>query len=144
MSVKENKALVYRYYEEIINQRQFVVADQIIGPDLKLFPNSQSPFGPESVKQFMEWMTNLFPDIRVTIEETIAERDKVAALVTLHATQTKIVDYIQGFGAIPPSGKTFEIPEFAVWKIVNGKIVERKTVIDFLPMLRQIGGIPTN
>jgi predicted ester cyclase len=142
MSTEHNKAVVRRYYEEIGNQRQFAVADEIFDKDFKPFPDSPPPYGPESIKRMLTFLTTVFPDLRVTIDDEVAEGDKVATLVTLYGTHQNAINYIEGFGSIPPTGKAFEIPEFVLWRVVEGKIVERKLVIDHLPMLSKIGALP--
>lgn len=78
MTAEQNKAVVRRTYDEIDNQRKLEVADEIIAPDFKLFPDSQPPYGPEGYKRFMEWILNQFPDFYSTVEEIVAEGDTVA------------------------------------------------------------------
>ncbi len=132
--------IVRRYYEEIGNQRNLAVADELFSPDFRLLPNSQPPYGPEGVKQFITWLciTN-FPDLRVTIEELITEDDKVVAHVNLHATQQVAMDWLPAVATIPPTGKHFAMPEFVIWRFEAGKIVERRAFIDFLAVLQQLG-----
>ena len=140
MSAANNKAIIRRYYEEIGNQRNLAVADELFAPDFRLFPDSQPPYGPEGVKQFITWLciTN-FPDLRVTIEELIAEDDKVVAHVILHATQQVTMDWLPAVEPIPVTGKPFAMPEFVIWRLEDGKIVERRVFIDFLAVVQQMG-----
>ncbi len=140
MLTKQNKAIVRRYYEEMLNQRRFAIADEIFARDFKPFPDWPAPYGPESIKQMLIFLTTVFPDLRVTVDDELAEDDKVATLVTMYGTHTNAIDYIQGFGAIPPTGRLFEVPEFVLWQVIDGKIVERKTVLDFLPIEFGAGG----
>ncbi len=143
MDAHDPKTIVRRYYEEVGNQRQLAVADTMFAPDFKLFPHSQPPYGPEGVKQFITWLCiNTFPDLHVTIEELIAEGERVAAAVTLHATQTSPIDWLPELGTIPPTGKRFAVPEFVFWRVVDGRIVERQIVVDTWEMLRQLGVLP--
>jgi predicted ester cyclase len=142
MSTERNKAIVHRYYEEMLNQRRFGIADEIFGKDFKPFPDWPPPHGPESIKQMLIFLTTVFPDLQVTVEDEVVEGDKVATLVTMYGSHTNAIDYIQGFGTIPPTGKPFEVPEFVLWQVIDGKIIERKSVLDFLPMLRKIGATP--
>jgi predicted ester cyclase len=140
MTAEQNKAIIRRYYEEIANQRRFELADEIISPDFRLFLDSQPPYGPEGVKQFLDWLiTQTFPDLRVTIEELVAEGDRVAARVTLHATPHLPIDWINGFDTIPVTGKSFAFKEYVFWGLAEGKIVERWILFDQLDMLRQLG-----
>ena len=140
MEVHEPKEVVRRYYEELANQRNLDLADAIIAPDFKLFPDSEPPYGPEGVKQFIAWLCiDSFPDMRVSIEELIAEGETVAAAVTLHATHTTTIDWVGGFAPIAPTGKPFTLREHVFWRVSAGKIVERSLVVDTLAMLRQLG-----
>ena len=87
----------------------------------------------------MSWFTGVFPDLRATIDELIGEGDIVAVRVTLHATQTNPIDWIGGFGIIAPTGKPFDLKEYQFWRVVDGKIVERRVCFDTLGMLYQLG-----
>ena len=97
MDTLDPKAIIRRYYEEIGNQRRLAVADDIVAPPFKLFPDAPPPYGPEGVKQFISWLCiTTFPDLQVTIEHLIAEGELVAAGVTLHATQTTPLNWLDG------------------------------------------------
>jgi predicted ester cyclase len=140
MSSHDPKSIVQRYYEEVANQRKLEVADEIIAPDFKLFPDSEPPLGPEGVKQFIFWLCiTTFPDMHVTIEDLVAEGEMVAAGVTLHATQHVPIDWISAVDVIPPTGKRFAMEEFVFWRVVDGKITERRLLVGTLGMVRQLG-----
>jgi predicted ester cyclase len=77
-----------------------------------------------------------FPDLRVTIEDMIAEGDKVVIRFTTHGTQ-------QGaLGSIPPTGKQVAVPTIEITRIADGKIVEDWGLDDRLGMLQQLGLVP--
>ena len=140
MGFQEPKAIIRRYYEEIGNQRQLAVADEIIAPYFRLFPDSPPPHGPEGVKQFITWLCiNTFPDLYVTIEELLAEQEQVAAFVTLHATQTSPIDWLSGVGTIAATGTRFALKEYVLWRVIDGKITERTILVDTWDMLQQLG-----
>jgi predicted ester cyclase len=143
MGTLEPKAIIRRYYEEIGNRRHLAVADEIIDPQFRLFPDSSPPYGPEGVKQFITWLCiTTFPDLQVTIEDLIAEGEQVAAFVTLHATQTTPIDWISGVGTIAPTGKPFALKEYVLWRVSAGKIVERTILVDTWSMLQQLKVLP--
>jgi predicted ester cyclase len=140
MGFQEPKAIIRRYYEEIGNQRQLAVADEIIAPHFRLFPDSSPPHGPEGVKQFITWLCiSTFPDLYVTIEELLAEGEQVAAFVTLHATQTIPIDWFSGVGTIAATGKRFALKEYVLWRVIDSKITERTILVDNWGMLQQLG-----
>ena len=143
MSSPDPKSIVQRYYEEIGNQRNLAVADEIFAPEYKNFPDSQPPYGPEGVKQFItSFVVKTFPDLQATIDDIVVEGDTVAVAVTLHATHTSPINWIPGIPPVAPTGKRFALREFVFWRVSEGKIVERKLVVDKLEMLQQVGGLP--
>jgi predicted SnoaL-like aldol condensation-catalyzing enzyme len=77
---EENKATSRRFYEELFTQGNLDAAEEIVTPDFVIHdPNiPQEPRGPESLKQFVTRYRNVFPDLNFTIEEQIAEGEKVA------------------------------------------------------------------
>jgi len=139
MPAEQNKAIVRRFFEEMCNLRNFAVADEIFAPEFKMFPDSQPPFGADGVKGFMAWFTGVFPDVMATIDSIICEDDTVAIRVTLRATQTNPINWIQGFGNIEPTGKPFELIEYQFWRVTDGKLAERWVCFDTLRMLSQLG-----
>ena len=82
-------------------------------------------------------MLSGFPDLRVTIEDMIAERDKVVTRFTTHGTQHG------AFGGIPPTGKQVSVSTIEITRIAGGKIVEDWGLDDRLGMLQQLGLVPT-
>jgi predicted ester cyclase len=74
-----------------------------------------------------------FPDIHFTIEDMVAERDKVAAFVTMSGTH-------EGkFGRIPPTGKRVSVQQVHWFRIANGKVAEHWVIRDDLSTMRQLG-----
>lgn len=140
MGIQQPKDIIRRYYEEIGNRRQLALADEIIAPDFRLFSDSTPPYGPEGVKEFITFLCiSTFPDLVVTIENLIGEGEYVAAFVTLHATHISPVDWFPEVGTIAPTGKPFTLQEFVLWRVVGGKIVERRVLVDTWGMLQQLG-----
>jgi steroid delta-isomerase-like uncharacterized protein len=127
-----NKALVRRYYEEIANLRALNVADELFAPNFRLFPDS-SP-GPEGVKQFITWLIEVFPDFWVRVDDLIAaEGNKVVARFAFGGTH-------QGeFLGIPATGKPLAMTEITIWRIAEGKIVERWIAANALDAVLQLG-----
>jgi len=79
MSAKENKALVRRLFEEVWNQGKLDVIDEIHDAGfVKHIPGNPDIHGPEGLKQSVSMFRTAFPDVQFTIEDQIAEGDKVA------------------------------------------------------------------
>ena len=77
------------------------------------------------------------PDLRVVVEDMIAEGDKVAVRYTLEGTHEGEL-----FG-VPPTGQRLSIKSISVERVSDGKIIEHWRVTDSLDMMQQLGAIPT-
>jgi steroid delta-isomerase-like uncharacterized protein len=137
MSTEENKALVQRFYEEVLNKGNLGVIDELLSADV--VDNSVAPgtvSGIEGAKQMIGMYRAAFPDIDVTIEDLIAEGDKVVSRYTLRGTQKG------SFMGIAPTGKKITLTGIAVDRIFGGKCVEHWENFDQLGMMQQLGVIP--
>ena len=90
-----------------------------------------------SVKQIFAALRAGFPDFQTTIEDLIAEGDKVAGRISWQGTHK---GELMG---IPPTGKHVKVTEMQIYRMTNGKIVERWVESDVLGMMQQLGIIPT-
>jgi steroid delta-isomerase-like uncharacterized protein len=135
MSVEENKAIVRRYFEAFFNQGNLAVADEIIAEGYQsTLPGVGT--GLEGQKQLYQMFHAGFPDLRFTIEDLIAEGDKVVARWTARATH-------QGeFQGIAPTGKQVAISWISIDRISDGKMQETWANYNQLGMLQQLGVIP--
>jgi steroid delta-isomerase-like uncharacterized protein len=138
MSRQENKALVRRYAQELLNQNNLDLFDEIFAPDFVQFgadPDQVS--GVEDFKQFFVMMRSGFPDFQVTIEDLFAaEGEKVVLRFTFRGTH-------EGeFMGIAPTGKQVTMAGIDIFRIGEGKIVELWNQEDVLGMMQQIGAIP--
>ncbi len=132
MSTEENKALVRRFFDEFVNQRNLTVADEVVGADFVVDPEGPSVRGPEGMKQVLQWLYGVFPDVRYTLEDLIAEGDKVA--VRLRGTGTQRGEY-KGVAA---TGRPVTYTEMMIFRIADGRIAEWWVVVDSLGVLRQV------
>ena len=126
MSLEENKALVRREQAELWSHTGDLDAAE------ELFVADQA----EAAKQEAADFRRGFPDVVSTIEDLIAEGDKVVARWRSRATHRG--DYM----GMPPSGKEVQIMGISVYRIEEGKIAESWTVEDQFGLMRQIGAIP--
>jgi len=85
------------------------------------------------MKQTVTTLLKGFPDLDVTIEDIIAEGDKVCDRVT--ATETHTGE----FQGIAPTGKKITFTGIRIWRIIDGKVIERTSVYDFLDLYKQLG-----
>lgn len=137
MSTEDNKNLIRRFYEEVFNKKNVAALDAFYAPDHvdHTLPPGM-PTSPEGTKQGIAMIMTALPDLHVTIEDMIAEGDKVVTRFTTHGTQ-------QGaFGSIPPTGKRVAITTIEITRVADGKIVEDWGLDDRLGMLQQLGLVP--
>ncbi len=137
MSAEENKALVRRFIDAA-NQNNLAVFDALFAPD---FVSRDTvvlvPPGPEGVRQLFTAVRAAFPDFHETIEDLVAEDDKVVARWTTRGTH-------QGeFAGIPPTRKPVTWKGMFIVRVVDGKFVEVWQAHDQLGLLQQLGATIT-
>jgi len=136
MSVEENKAKLNRLVEEAINKGDLTVADEVIASDYVYHFPGMDFKGPEGFKQFITIQRTAFPDLHVTVDEMIAEGNKVAC-------RFKISGTMKGeMMGMAPTGKKMNIVEALFIRFENGKNVEATPTIDQLEMYQQLGISP--
>ena len=137
MSTEDNKALMRRFFEEVFNKKNLAAIDEFITPNhvdhtLPAF----LPTTPEGTKRAIGMYLKAFPDLHLTVEDMIAEGDKVVTRFTSHGTQKR------AFMGIPPTGKQVTVSSIVIARIADGKIVEQWGLDDQMGMLQQLGVIP--
>ena len=136
MSTEENKATDRRTIEEGWNQGNTAVFDKLLAANYVGHDASGPVNGPDGFKQFYATYRTAFPDTHLTIEDQIAEGDKVVTRWTGTGTN-------QGpLMGIPPSGKRVKITGMTITRFASGKAVEGWFNYDILGMLQQIGAFP--
>ena len=137
MSTEDNKAISRRVFEEVWNKGN--VADFIEHSDENTVfypPAGPSLQGTEAFKQWVLLYRNAFPDLHFTIEDQIAEGDKVVTRWTARGThKCKLM-------GISPTGKQVTVTGINFSHIVGGLYVEFWTNFDALGMMQQLGVIP--
>ncbi len=137
MSAEENKALVRRDLEEVWSQGKLDVIDEIFAADyVGHMPGSPDIHGPEEDKQYVTIYRIAFPDMQLTIEEMIAEGDKVAVRWTFTGTHK---GELMG---IPPTGVQVAMTGISIGRFAGGKFVEGWDYADALGMFQQLGAVP--
>jgi steroid delta-isomerase-like uncharacterized protein len=137
MSTEESKALVRREYEQGVNKKDFDVRDGALASNyLGHFPGVPPIKGIEAFKQFTSGFFTAFPDLQTTIEDLIAEGDKVAVRQTWRGTHTG------NFLGIPPTGKQVAFTSTEVYRVAGGRLAEEWVELDMLGLLQQLGAIP--
>jgi steroid delta-isomerase-like uncharacterized protein len=127
MSTEANKAILRRYYEEVLNQGKLSVIDELFAPDLI-----------ENFKQAVAASRSAFPDLRVAVEDQIAEGDRVVTRLTAQGTHKG------AFIGIPPTGKKVTLTAIHIHRVVGGKVVKLWEEINLLGLMQQLGAFPNS
>ena len=135
MGTQENKAIARRFMDDVVNRGNLAVIDELTGPNF--VEHSAPPGVPatiEGLKAFLTMFRAAFPDLHYTINDEIAEGDKVVQYVTAHGTMRG------DFQGMPASGKEASWTEIHITSFdANGKAVEHWGVVDQLGMMVQLG-----
>jgi predicted ester cyclase len=135
MTTEANKASARRFIDEVVNRGNVVVIDELAGPN---YVDHTSPPGvpptADGQKTFVTMLRAAFPDLHYTIEDTVAEGDRLVQRNTAHGTMKG------DFMGMPASGKEATWSEIHIVRFdADGKAVEHWGVVDQLGMLAQLG-----
>jgi steroid delta-isomerase-like uncharacterized protein len=136
MSAEENKDLARRSWE-IVSQRNADLIEEFYSPDLVWHEPDQDIRGYEQAKQFVSSFFDAFPDLNATVDDAMAEGDKVATRYTIRGTHQGQTD---AFG--PPTERQVELKGITIHRFEDGKIVEEWEAYDNLSILQQLGLAP--
>jgi steroid delta-isomerase-like uncharacterized protein len=135
MSGEENKALIRRGFEEVMIRGNFDAIDELFAPTFVnySFPEAQ---GREGFKRVMMMFRTAFPDMNITIDDMIAEGDRVATRGSWTGTHRG------DFMGIPATGKQVAVSYSDIWRLEAGKAVENWVQMDTLGLMQQLGVVP--
>ena len=140
MSVQENKQKARRFLEEGFGQGNLEVLDEVLDPDFVCYdPNSEAGEvrGVETMKQEIEYFRNAVPDLIYTVEDQVAEGEKVVSRYTATGTH-------QGeFFGVAPTDKPIEMSGIQIDRFdeESGKMVEEWPEYDLLGAMKQMGAV---
>lgn len=136
MGTAENKALMRRWIDEVLNGGDLEAMDRFLSPDLVNHSVRQGT-GASGLKDITFLIHAAFPDVRFTAEEMIAEAGKVVVRYTVRGTHQNlaILD-------VAPTGKPVTWTGIAIYRIADGKIVETWGDWDDLGLFQQLGMVP--
>jgi steroid delta-isomerase-like uncharacterized protein len=139
MTTEANKAVMQRF-TEFINTGNKKLAAELISPDAIFHvPGAPEPLrGPDGYLAVIGMMRSGFPDIQWTLEEMIAEGDRVAARFIMRGTHRG------SFFGVPPTGSAIEVQAMNFYRLSGGQLVEERGQPDLLGLLQQIGAVPGN
>lgn len=130
---EENKQIVHRFAEEVVNKSNYDLIDELVAEDLI----DHTPFGEtrgrDALRETTDQLRTAFPDFAVTPHDTVADGDTVAVRMTQRGTH-------EGeFMGFEPTGRTFDVEAMAFVRLEDGQITERRVQPDVLGLLQQLG-----
>lgn len=136
MTNEENKALVRRYYEDVVNTGAVDAVTRFISPDyVEVHGNARHAIGVEGAREHLRGVRRTYPDLHLTIEQQIAEGEWVVTRVTMRGTHRG------EWQGIAPTGKRIEVSAVNIDRVVGGRIVEHGGAADLLGPLLEIGAV---
>jgi steroid delta-isomerase-like uncharacterized protein len=135
-TLEENKRIVRRFIDEIFLRRDFAAVDELLTDDFTAHTWGPMPPGRDGLKEAITRVSAGISDARMTVEDVIAEGDRVAVRLTSSAVHSG------EFMGMAPSGKRYEIGEIHIFRLRDGRVAEHWHQADFLGMMRQLGAMP--
>jgi steroid delta-isomerase-like uncharacterized protein len=135
---ENNKAVIRKFLEEVINQNRMDRATDLVVEDfVELDPLPGQRQGREGLKEVLGMMRAAFPDIHWAVEEMVAEGDKVVTRFTWTGTHRG------SFMGIPATGKSVSVKGVVIDQLEGGKMSNSRILMDSLGMLQQLGVVPS-
>jgi steroid delta-isomerase-like uncharacterized protein len=136
---ESNKATFSRFHDVVNSGNAESISkmiDELVQPDALIrTPVPLDVTGAEALKHVWAVLLEAFPDLHLTVEDMIAEGDKVVVRNTV--TGTHRGEYM----GLPPTGKSVTYNEIFIFRFVDGRIVETWGVVDVLSQMKQLGMI---
>jgi steroid delta-isomerase-like uncharacterized protein len=134
-----NKALIRRWFREVWNEGREATIDELFAESCVAYglgDRETEVRGPAHMKPFVRNLRGSFPDLHISIEDILAEEDKVMVRVLVKGTHGG-----SGLG-VPPTGRRIRVAGIVLIRVSKGQIVEAWNSWDQLGLLRQIGALP--
>lgn len=136
---RRNKAISKRFQDATNTHDPELISttiDEVVEPDALIrTPLSLEVTGAQALKEVFARLHRAFPDLHVTVEDLIAEGDKV--VLRNLVTGTHQGDYM----GLAPTGKSVEYKEIIIFRVVDARITETWTVVDVFSQMKQLGMI---
>lgn len=131
---QQNIDLIHKQHSELWSKGDLTVIDTSYAPNFVGHFPAQTVHGPSGIRSSVESHRRSFPDWTETVEDTIAEGDRVVTRFRSRGTN------LGEFSGKPATGRRVEITEVCIFRIVDGKIVEQWVYPDLASMQRQLRG----
>ena len=133
-TTENNKAVISKFIEEVINQNRMDRADDLVVEDfVELDPLPGQRQGREGLKEVLGMMRAAFPDMHWVVEETVAEGNTVISRFTW--TGTHRGDFL----GVPATGRSVVVKGVVIDELAGGKMSRSRIQMDTLGMMQQLG-----
>ncbi len=129
-----NKELLRRFYKEVYVEWDMTVADEVLSQQFVSHDWPEGMSGPQAFRDYYSAIRSTVPDGRYEVDDLIAEGDRVVVRWRLLGTQKG------EFRGIAPTGRAIVLRGIAIYRVENGKLMERWVVSDLYGVLEQIRG----
>lgn len=127
-----NKELVRNFYQRVFVDWDLALVEQVVHPQFRSHDWAAESAGPQGFLDFYAGVRSAFPDTRYEVDDLIAEGDRVVVRWRLLGTQ-------QGeFYGIPPTAGSIRLDGIAIYRVANGRLMERWVVYDMHGLIQQI------
>jgi steroid delta-isomerase-like uncharacterized protein len=136
MLIADNKNVIRRFIEEVLNEGRFEQLDELVLENfVELDPLPGQSQGRDGLRDVLQQMRNAFPDMHWVVEEMIGEADKVCTRFTWTGTQHG------PFLGVPATGKSVTVKGVVIDRLSGGKMADSRILMDTLGMMQQLGVI---
>lgn len=134
---EQNKIIVRGIIETVLNQKNIAAFDELLSKDfLNHNPAPGVPSDVGGLKKMFTALLDAFPDLQATVDDLIAEEDKVAVRFTCHGTHKG------AFMGVLPTHRRVAFGQITIVRLSDGKVTERWNLTDKFGILQQIGSVP--
>ena len=138
----EYETFMHRWFEEVWNKQSETAIDEMCAEDVIAYGLTDAEGNPirgrEGFKELHRAFVSAYPNIKITVEDTVAEGDKIAARCRVSATHTG-----EGLG-VAPTDQPVEFTGMIIVRVKDDKIVEAWNEFDFMKMYSQVGALTLN
>ena len=134
MTTQANRKMIHEFIETVWNRGDLAGIEKFVSPAYRL---PGGGIGPEGVGRNVRRFRSAFPDLMVSIADTVAEGQIIVTWLTLEGTHTG------SFKGYPPSGNRVRWWEVAFWRVEDGRIVGGNFAVDMLGLRQGIGALPS-
>jgi steroid delta-isomerase-like uncharacterized protein len=137
-AAERHEALARRWFDAMSRGDHRRAADETFAPDYAVFMGADAMRGTDAIKALVDRYRAAFPDLRFTVDDVVAEGDRLAVRWTAAGTHD---GPLMG---LPPTGRRATWGGVSCWRMAGGRCVEDRVTMDALGMLQQLGAVPAS